>query len=226
MQIEGKSFGFCYNRWMRRTLLIFILLSIGLSAGFHADISLVTPEIKQRMTSGNSYKGGCPVSLEDLRYVTLTYKDFNHNDQQGELVVHKDVAGEVVKIFETLYEAGYPIRQMRLVSDFGGNDWQSIEADNTSAFNCRNATGSKKFSRHSFGKAIDINPLENPYVFTNGHTSHKVSKKYLRRVHQKDTAPDRAVLLQNDKAVKLFQKYGWQWGGEFRGEKDYQHFQK
>jgi hypothetical protein len=79
----------------------------------------------------------------------------------------------------------YPIRKMRLVSDYGGSDFQSIEADNTSAFNCRRATGSKGWSRHSFGKAIDINPIENPYIRNNGRISHKASYKYKVRKHKK-----------------------------------------
>ena len=70
---------------------------------------------------------------------------------------------------EELYAIGYPIRKMKLVSDYKGSDWQSIEADNSSAFNCRNATGFKKWSKHSYGKAIDLNSIENPYISRSGH---------------------------------------------------------
>lgn len=211
---------------MKKLLTLLSIFTFTLVAEYQADISKITPEIKQRMVQGNSYREGCPVGLTDLRYVILTYKDFDGKDQKGEIIVHKDVADEVAGIFEALYDIGYPIRQMRLVSDFGGNDWQSIEADNTSAFNCRNATGSKKWSRHSYGKAIDINPIENPYVFRSGRSSHKASAPYVKRAHRQKTSADKALLLPNDKVVKLFKQHGWQWGGEFRGEKDYQHFQK
>jgi len=216
---------FGYNDQMKKLMIIFIF-TFGVYAEYQAHISIITPEIKIRMIQGKSYRVGCPVDLEDLRYVTLTYKNFTRKYVTGELVVHKDVADEVVKIFEVLYDADYPINQMRLVSDFGGNDWKSIEADNTSAFNCRNATGSKKWSKHSYGRAIDINPIENPYVFSSGHISHKASMPYKNRIHVKDTSADKAVLLPNDEAVKIFKKHGWQWGGEFSGEKDYQHFQE
>jgi hypothetical protein len=156
----------------------------------------------------------------------MSHLDFKGQTVQGEMVVHKEVAEEVVRIFKELYEAGYPIRQMRLVSDFGGNDWQSIEVDNTSAFNCRRATGSKKWSKHSYGKAIDINPIENPYVARNGRIAHKASLKYRKRVHKDSTYADMAVLLKEDQAVQIFRRYGWRWGGDWQSIKDYQHFSK
>ncbi len=141
--------------------------------------------------------------------------------------MHKEVAGDIVAIFRELYAAGYPVRQMRLVSDFGGNDWRSIEAGNTSAFNCRPATGSRKWSKHAYGRAIDLNPIENPYISRSGHIAHKASEKYRKRVHRKPSDPgDRALLLKGDKATRIFKKYGWKWGGDWSGTKDYQHFFK
>jgi hypothetical protein len=176
---------------------------------------------------GVSYKKGCPVHWNDLRYLRLKHINFSGKTIYGEMIVHKDVATEVVDTFSELYAIGYPIRKMRLVSNYSGNDWRSIEADNTSAFNCRNATGSKKWSKHSYGKAIDINPIENPYISRNGHISHKASQKYRTRMHQKNIHPDNwALLLKNDQATKIFKKYGWKWGGDWSGVKDYQHFSK
>jgi len=197
-----------------------------LFAEYQSSISKITPEIKQRMSKGNSWRKGCPVSLESLRYLRMTYKDFKGMEKTGELIVHKDVSGEVTEIFEALYKADYPIHQMRLVSDYKGSDWQSIEADNTSAFNCRKATGSKKFSKHSYGKAIDINPIENPYVFRSGKSSHKASKPYLKRKRTSKSASQRAMLLPDDKVVQIFKKHGWKWGGDWSSVKDYQHFSK
>jgi len=217
---------FGYNESMKKTAFALILLSVSCFAEYDSHISKITPQVKQRMIEGNSYKKGCPLTLEDLRYLRIRHKNFRGTEQWGELIVHKEVASEVAKIFEALYHADYPIYQMRLVSDFGGNDWRSIEADNTSAFNCRKATGSKQWSKHSYGRAIDINPIENPYIARNGHISHKASQIYRKRVHQKDTAEDRAVLLPNDKAVKIFKQFGWEWGGDWKGVKDLQHFSK
>ncbi len=215
-----------YNSSMRRIILATLLLSISLFAEYKSNISHITPQIKKRMIEGNSWRKGCPVSLEDLRYLRVKHIDFSGEERMGEIIVHKEVSVEVTEIFKALYRTNYPINKMRLVSDYKGSDWQSIEADNTSAFNCRKATGSKKFSKHSYGKAIDINPIENPYIFRSGKSSHKASKPYLKRKRTSESTLQRAMLLPYDKATKIFKKYGWKWGGDWSGVKDYQHFSK
>jgi len=211
---------------MKNFIAATFLMTTFLFANYNATISSITPEIKKRMLKGKSWRQGCPVSLQNLRYLQVTHKNFSGKEQRGEIIVHKDVALEVRQIFKELYAIEYPIRKMKLVSDYKGSDWQSIEADNTSAFNCRKATGSKKWSKHSYGKAIDLNSIENPYISRSGHISHKASQQYRKRVHKKHSAADKAVLLKNDKAVKIFKKYGWKWGGDWSGVKDYQHFSK
>jgi len=179
------------------------------------------------MRHGHSYRNGCPVPLRNLRYLRMTYRGFDGKDHTGEMVVHKDIAKQVTQIFGELYRAKYPIRRMRLVSRYGGSDFQSIEADNTSAFNCRPATGSKKWSRHAYGKAIDLNPLENPYVSRSGRIAHKASLKFRERKRKTPfKAEYRAVLLPDDPAVKAFKKRGWRWGGDWRSIRDYQHFDR
>jgi len=212
---------------IKNILLLTTMTTTALFSQFNYNISEITPAVKERMIKADSWRQTCPVSLLDLRYINVNHLDFNGQTVSGEIIVHKDVADEVVNIFAELYEINYPIRQMRLVSDFKANDWQSIEADNTSAFNCRPVTGNKKkWSKHAYGRAIDINPIENPYVSRKGYISHKASLKYKRRVHKNNTYADRAVLLKNDKATKIFKKYGWSWGGDWRTIKDYQHFVK
>ena len=211
---------------MKKIILIPIILITTTFAEFHTKVYEIAPKLKEKMIEGNSWHRGCPVDIVDLRYIRLSYMNFQGENRVGELIVHKDVADDVVNIMRELYEIGYPINQMKLVSDFNGNDWQSIEADNTSAFNCRNATGSKKWSKHSYGKAIDINPIENPYISRKGHISHKASLKYRKRVHKNSSMADRAVLLKNDEATKIFESYSFSWGGDWRYTKDYQHFSK
>jgi len=208
-----------------RYILISVMMIYPLFADYTANISHIPPHIKHKMLKGNSYHRGCPVGFEDLRYITLIYKNFKGKDKQGELIVHKDIAQSVVNIFKELYDIHYPIKQMSLVSDFGGNDWRSIEADNTSAFNCRNATGTNHFSKHAYGKAIDINPIENPYISKTGHISHKASLKFRKRVHKNNTPQDKALIKKGDKALQIFEKYHFKWGGEWRYVKDYQHFE-
>jgi hypothetical protein len=123
-------------------LLIFGLTSVLLA---QEGIYKLSNNIQQVMKKAGSWKKGCPVPLEDLRYLRLKYFDFEGETREGEMIVHKTVASEVVNIFNELYTINYPIHKMKLVSTYKANDWQSIEADNTSAFNCRNATGSKKW---------------------------------------------------------------------------------
>jgi len=209
-----------------KVTLTTLLLTITLFAEYQSSISDITPQIKKRMIEGNSWRKGCPVSLDDLRYIRVKHMDFSGGERMGEIIVHKEVSVEVTEIFKALYHEGYPIYKMKLVSNYKGNDWQSIEADNTSAFNCRAATGSKKWSKHSYGKAIDINPIENPYISRKGYISHKASLIYKKRAHQKPTYADKAILLKNDQPVQIFKKYGWKWGGDWNGVKDYQHFSK
>jgi len=212
---------------MKKIILIAsMLLLTPAFAQFQAQIYTIAPKLKEKMIEGNSWHKGCPVDVMDLRYLKLTYVDFEGLDQIGELIVHKNIANDIVHVMEALYTMRYPIYKMQLVSDHKGDDWQSIEAGNTSAFNCRKATGSKKWSKHSYGRAIDINPIENPYVSRNGHISHKASIKYKKRRHRVDTSADKAVLLKNDEATLIFKKYGFTWGGEWRTIKDYQHFVK
>lgn len=189
-------------------------------------IFLITPDIKNRMIEGNSFKKNCPVPLKDLRYLNIKHLGFDGNDKIGELIVHKSVASNVIKIFDELYDIKYPIYKMKLVSDYKADDWLSIEANNSSAFNCRPITGKKnKWSKHAYGKAIDINPIENPYISKKGYISHKDSLKYRTRKHEIKTLKDNAILLKKDKAVKIFEKYGWKWGGDWITIKDYQHFE-
>ena len=129
---------------------------------FTSTVSEITPELAARME--RSWRPGCPVPLEDLRYVTVTHRDFDGEKVQGELVVHVDAADAMVTVFRALFEADYPVRSMRLVDDFGASDDASMDADNTSAFNCRAITGGTGWSEHAYGRAIDVNPVENPYV--------------------------------------------------------------
>ena len=175
------------------------------------------------MIRGNSWRLGCPVGPKELRYIQVKHYNFKGTTTIGEIVIHKDISNQTVKIFKELYNIKYPIKQMRLVSDFGGSDWQSIEADNTSALNCRKVTSSKtKWSKHAYGKAIDINPIENPYISRSGKISHKKSQRYRTREPNRH----KALLYKDSKAVKIFKKYGWRWGGDWNSIKDYQHFSR
>jgi len=207
-------------------LITYIFISTLIANENPFKILLINTDIKNRMINGNSFKNNCPVSLKDLRYLSIKHIGFDGKDKIGELIVHKNISRDTLKIFNELYEIKYPIYKMKLVSNYKGDDWLSIEANNTSAFNCRSITGKKnKWSKHAYGKAIDINPIENPYISKKGYISHKNSLKYRNRNHNSQSLKDKAVLLKKDKAVKVFEKYGWKWGGDWITIKDYQHFE-
>ena len=168
--------------------------------------------------TGVSWRPSCPVALRDLRVLTMTYRGFDGHAHTGTLVVHRDVARAVVGAFRELYSSGVPVRRMVPVDAYGGSDFRSIEADNTSAFNCRYVDGTTRWSEHAYGRAIDINPIENPYV-SGGRTSHAASRPYLDRSRRR---PGMAV--EGGALVRAFDRIGWGWGGRWSGAKDYQHF--
>ncbi len=194
------------------------MIVAALAPPFHARVQPIPPAMKRQMT-GVSWHRGCPVGLDDLRLITLTYRGFDGRAHTGRIVANRTAAAALVSVFRRLYAARFPIRRMQPVDRYGGDDFRSIEADNTSAFNCRAATGSSRWSNHAYGLAIDVNPIENPYV-SGGRSSHSASAPYLDRSrHRAGTAYEGGVL------VEAFRAVGWGWGGSWRGSvRDYQHF--
>ena len=192
--------------------------SAGSSApGFRGTISRIDAAQAKRMT-GVSWRPGCPVSLRDLRLLRLSHRGFDGKVRTGRLIVHRDVAPQVVAVFRRLYEAGFRVRRMVPVDAYGGSDFRSIEADNTSAFNCRYVEGTRRWSEHAYGRALDLNPIENPYV-SGGRTSHRASVPYLDRSRRRP-----GMAYEGGAAVRAFDASGWGWGGRWAGVKDYQHF--
>lgn len=173
---------------------------------------------------------GCPVGYDDLAYVRMRHWNYEGGISDGELVVNKGEVEALRSAFQKLFDAGFPIRRMTLVDDFGpaddpadgADDFASIESDNTSAFNCRRRTGSASaFSEHAYGTAIDINPLENPYVTGAGTTSHPASVPFLDRSN-----PGAGVITADSPVVEAFRAVGWRWGGDWQAPIDYQHFSR
>ncbi len=185
---------------------------------FRSSVRALTPAQRAAMTP-SVWRPGCPVSLRHLRRVALTYVDFSGVARRGALVVNASVARDVVVAFRALYRAGFPIRRMQPIERYGGDDFASIEADNTSSFNCRAATGSSHWSNHAYGYAIDINPIENPYV-SGGRTSHRASVTYLNRSRVRP-----GMAIEGRALVRAFDNVGWGWGGRWSGRtRDLQHF--
>lgn len=172
-----------------------------------------------------SYKENCTVPRSDLRYVRVLHKTLKGKIQIGELVCSKTIAADLVDIFRKLYDANYPIERMVLVDEYNAEDEPSMTANNTSCFNFRFVTGTKKLSNHSLGRAIDINTLYNPYVKARKdgtlHVEPAAGRPYVNR-----TKKFSYKITRNDLCYKLFKQHGFEWGGEWKSLKDYQHFEK
>ena len=168
----------------------------------------------------HSWRRGCPVAPSGLRMIEMTYWGMDDRPHTGgRLVVNAHVANDLATVFRKLFNMRYPINRMEPVDKYKGSDFDSIEANNTSAFNCRKATGSSSFSQHAYGLAVDINPCENPYVSADGTVAHKDCVKFKDRDRD-----DPGMIHANDRVVKAFRSIGWEWGGTWSGARDYQHF--
>jgi hypothetical protein len=167
-----------------------------------------------------SYRAGCPVTPAQLRVVRLSYWGFDGRPHAGRLVVSRRVTGDVVTVFRRLYAARFPIRRMVPVSAYRGSDDASMAADNTSAFNCRRAVGSATagWSMHAYGEAIDVNPVENPYVLGR-RVLPPAGKRYVDRARHRP-----GMAAAGGALVTAFESVGWKWGGRWTHSRDYQHF--
>jgi hypothetical protein len=170
---------------------------------------------------GASWRPGCPVGAEMLRRVELDYVGFDGQTHRGELIVHQDLVEDVIAIFEQLRDLRYPIAKMQSPDHYpGAEDELSMEDNNTSAFNCRPLPGSNEPSLHAYGRAIDVNPLLNPFIDSSGHIEPSTAGPYLDR-----NRTDPGILHDGDPVVRVFTDHGWRWGGDWRTPKDYQHFE-
>ena len=167
---------------------------------------------------GGSYHEGCPVAPDELRALTVSYLGFDGETHTGRLVVSATWAAQLAGVFETLYAEQFPIRTMRPVAVYGASDDASMAADNTSAFNCRAVTGGSSFSEHSYGTAVDLNPIENPYL-SGDLVEPDAGGGYLDR---SDVRP--GMITADGPVVAAFAAIGWSWGGAWSSPTDYQHF--
>ncbi len=177
-------------------------------------------DVKEKM-EGVSWKPGCPVPLEDLAYVRVTYWGFDDKKHRGEIIVHREVAGEVADIFKDLYAAKFPIQKVKLIDEYGADDNRSMADNNTSGFCFRPVPGNNsKLSLHSYGVAVDINPVQNPYVVGDKILPSE-GKAYINRDPVR-----KGMIVEGDACFRAFVDRGWTWGGSWKYYKDYQHFQK
>lgn len=170
--------------------------------------------------NGISYRENPNISTANLVYLRMLHKNADGQTLIGEMIVNSAVGDEILSIFRQLYDGSYPIERMVLIDEYGGDDELSMEANNTSAFNCRQITGSTALSNHSYGMAIDINPLYNPYI--NGSVIlPEGAEAYTDR-----NADSPYIIKEGDLCHELFVANGYSWGGYWKTPIDYQHFEK
>ncbi|HEX5253191.1 MAG TPA: M15 family metallopeptidase [Mycobacterium sp.] len=170
---------------------------------------------------GASWRPGCPVEPAQLRRVEVDHIGFDGRMHRGELIVHQDLAPEVITVFAQLYRLGFPIEKIRTPDHYpAADDELSMQDNNTSAFNCRGIPGSDHWSQHAYGRAIDLNPRLNPCVYATGAFQPQNAADYLDR---SQTEP--GLLHDGDPAVRVFTDRGWRWGGNWTAPIDYQHFE-
>ncbi|MBJ7400022.1 MAG: M15 family metallopeptidase [Mycolicibacterium sp.] len=170
---------------------------------------------------GATWRPGCPAAPTALRRIEIDYLGFDGGTHRGQLVVNEDVVDDVIAIVNDLTRLRYPIEKMRTVEHYpGAEDELSMRDNNTSAFNCRPLPGTDAWSQHAYGRAIDINPLVNPYTNATGDLQPKNAARYLDRRRN-----DLGLLHGGDAAVRAFTSRGWRWGGDWHNPIDYQHFE-
>lgn len=185
---------------------------------FVFDVVTIDEAMVKAMT-GKSFHENPHIALKDLRVVHVPHYGFDGAPHQGSLVVHEEIADDILEIFTELYEAQYPIEKMVPVDAYEGDDNASMADNNTSAFNYRVVAGTVKLSNHAYGLAIDINPLVNPWVTKDGRVAPIEGEAYADR-----SLKAKGMIQRGDICYEAFTSRGFAWGGDWKNSKDYQHF--
>ncbi len=183
---------------------------------FRGTVGPLTSALRARM--GETYRTGCPVRPDQLRYLTMSFRGFDGRPHTGEIVVAARVAQQVVGIFRTLYAQRFPIEEMRLPTTTDLNARPTGDGSNTAGFVCRAARGQTRFSAHAYGLAIDVNPFQNPYR-KGDLVLPELASAYADRSWARP-----GMFLKGSAATRAFTSRGWVWGGTYRSVKDWMHF--
>ncbi|MGH2554837.1 MAG: M15 family metallopeptidase [Actinomycetota bacterium] len=195
-----------------------------LPARFRGTVSVIPPDLAAEMR-GSTWRKGCPVALRDIRLLTLRYWGFDGHMHEGRMVVNARVAHDVVDVFRKIFRARFAIKEIHLAVPYRGpeDDDPNDRRDYTVGFNCRPVLTPRgpiaRWSQHAFGLAIDINPIENPYVGADGFVKNNHARRYRDRSLRRP-----GMIRAGDVVVRSFAAIGWEWGGYWNSGKDYMHF--
>ncbi|MFI1992892.1 M15 family metallopeptidase [Actinoplanes sp. NPDC020271] len=181
---------------------------------FHSSVEAVPADVLAR----SSWSSDCPVEAQDLRYVTVSFRGFDGLAHTGELLVNAKAAKALVTVFGKLFAADYPIEQMRISSTAELNAAPTGDGNTTEGFACRPVRGSKSWSQHAYGLAVDVNPFHNPY-----HKGAVVLPELATSYLDRGTVR-RGMIVPGGPVVAAFASVGWKWGGDYRSLKDFMHF--
>ncbi len=189
---------------------------------FEGGVFRIGPKLRDVLI-GRNWTPGCPVAIDDLRVVSVSYWNFRGGTGTGPLVLHERVANDVLWVFRQLFRAKFRIQDIELAAKdrpiTRKDYWDTSRRSVTASFNCRPATDSTSLSQHSYGWAIDINPLQNPYVRSDGSTLRRIAQPFKDRSLQR-----MGMIHDGDIVVRSFAAIGWEWGGHWHTLKDYMHF--
>jgi hypothetical protein len=198
---------------------------VALAPSFQSSIEPLPRPVQTQLRTSGSWHRGCPVPMSGLRLLTVSHRDFRGRTQTGQLVVNRAAAAPLRRVFRRLYALHFPIRHMQLDDAYGARRDRPRDGDVSGSFECRQAVpspctggrGTGSWSMHAFGLAVDINPVENPYVGC-GQSRDRAGRRFRdRSVHRRGMVTRRAI--------GAFASIGWGWGGAWSGNtKDYLHF--
>jgi hypothetical protein len=200
-------------------------VALAMATPFHSSIAPLPADVRAQLRHAGVWQPGCPVALSDLRLLTVSHRDFEGRPQTGQLVVNKRAARPLARVFRRLYGLYVPIRHLALDDAYGPAASRPADGDVSGSFECRQAAASPctsadttgSWSMHAYGLAVDLNPVENPYVGC-GQTRDRRARRYRDRSRHLRGMVTRQV-------VAAFASIGWGWGGAWSGNtKDYMHF--
>jgi hypothetical protein len=207
-------------------VLLVVLLATFVSAPvrFQSSVEPLSKPVRAQLKAGGHWHKGCPVALSDLRLLSITHRGFDGRAHTGRLVVNESAARPLARVFRKLYRLRFPIRHMRFEDAYGPRRDRPRDGDISGSFECREAvpspcsggSGTGSWSMHAYGLAVDLNPIENPYVGC-GRVHDPASRPYVNRSRHRKGMVGRRV-------VRAFRSIGWGWGGAWSGTKDYMHF--